>query len=144
MTAFDVGLITGCLVGVIGTYLLLLLAAAVADVQPDTMNGQSRLRVTSAVVALLVVGGISYALKLDKAGAILLLFISVLVIAKLGGFKCGFVASGVAAALLSILFLPPIGSLWVFDSTNRLTLTLFLLIAIVGSRLIGASKRLPG
>ena len=144
MSSFDVGLIIGCLVGVIGTYLLLLLAAAVSYVQPDTRNGLSRRRVTYATVALLLVGGVSYALKLDKAGALLLLFLSVLVIARLEGFKCGFIASGVAAALLSFLFLPPVGSLWVLGSDNRLALALFLLITTVGSRLIGARKSLPG
>ncbi len=144
MTSFDAGLIIGCLVGVMGTYLLLLLAASVSGVQPDKMNGQSRRRAAIAVVALLLVSGVSYALKLDKAYAILLLFLSVLVIAKLEGFKCGFLASGVAAALLSFLFLPPVGSLWVIGTDNRLVLALFLLITTVGSRLIGARKSLPG
>ncbi len=70
-------------------------------------------------MALLAVGSFSYLLKLDKVGGILLLLLLVLVIARMGGFRYGIVASVVAALLLSFLFLPLIGSLWVFGSDDR-------------------------
>lgn len=87
------------------------------------------------MVILLLVGGVSYTLKLDKMVAVLLLLSSVLVIARLAGLICGMAASVVGAGLLSILFLPPIGSLSVASSEDRLALAVFLLAAAAGSGL---------
>jgi len=53
------------------------------------------------------------------------------------------VASVIAALLLSVLFLPPIGSLWVVGSDDQLALALFFLSTIVGTGL-GGKKSLPG
>jgi K+-sensing histidine kinase KdpD len=144
VSSFVAGLITGCVIGVGGTTLLLLFVATLTDGYSDKMYELSLRGVACAAIALLAVAGLSYTMKLDKAGAILLLSLSVLVIAKLGGFRYGIGASVVAAMLLSLLFLPPIGILWVIGSDNRLALVLFLLSTIVGSRLIGGKKRLPG
>ena len=144
VSSFVAGLITGCVIGVSGTALLLLFVATLTDGYSNRMYELSLRGIACAAVALLAVTGLSYTLKLDKAGAILLLSLSVLVIAKLGGFRYGIGASVVAAVLLSFLFLPPIGSLWVIGSDNRLALVLFLLSTIAGSRLIGGKKRLPG
>jgi K+-sensing histidine kinase KdpD len=124
--------------------LLLLFVATLTDGYSNSMHELSLRGVACAALALLAVAGLSYTMKLDEAGAILLLSLSVLVIAKLGGFRYGIGASVVAAMLLSLLFLPPIGSLWVIGSNNRLALVLFLLSTIAGSRLIGGKKRLPG
>lgn len=144
MSSFVAGLITGCVIGVGGTALLLLFAATLTDGYSNRMYELSLRGVAFAALALLAVAGLSYTMKLDEAGAILLLSLSVLVIAKLGGFRYGIGASVVAAMLLSLLFLPPIGSLWVIGSNNRLALVLFLLSTIAGSRLMGGKKGLPG
>ena len=73
----------------------------------------------------------------------LLLLLAVLAIARLAGMAAGVAASGLAAGILSYFFLPPIGSLKVLYPGDRIVLTLFLLSAILGSRLIGNRQRQP-
>ncbi len=139
MDSFMMGLLTGCMVGVGGTLFLLILIAQ-TNRQRDMVNELSPRRVVFSTVALFSVAGVSYTLELDKTSATLLLLLSVLVIARVAGIKGGIAASVVAAVLLSFLFLPPIGSLWVISPGNRFALALFLLITVVGSRLVGEEK----
>jgi len=66
----------------------------------------------------------------------LLLLLAVLAVSKLEGLLNGLIATAIAALLLAWLF-PPDGSLMIRSSSDRLALALFLLVATVGSRLIG-------
>ena len=140
---FAAGMMVGCLVGVISA-VLLLFVSTLTDERSDRKGELSLRGLVCAAVTLLAAGEFSHILKLDKNSGTLLLLLSVLVIARLGGFRYGIVASVIAALLLSFLFLPPIGSLWVIGSDDQLTLTLFLLSTIVGSGLVGGKKSLPG
>jgi K+-sensing histidine kinase KdpD len=49
----------------------------------------------------------------------------------------GLIATAIAALTLGFWFLPPVGSMTITSSSDRLALALFLLIATLGSRLIG-------
>jgi K+-sensing histidine kinase KdpD len=143
MGSYVAGLVTGCLLGVGGTLLLLLLGLSFSG-QFSTPFKTNSLRGHVYVVAVLIaVSGIAYLLKLDKESAMLLLLLAVLAIAKQGGLVHGLVASAMAAVILSFLFMPPVGSLFIKGSDDRLALALFLLIAALGSRLIGQHRKLP-
>jgi K+-sensing histidine kinase KdpD len=143
MGSFVAGLVTGCLLGVSGTLLLLLLGLSLSG-QFSTLFKTNSLRGhVYAAAVLITVSGIAYLLKLDKESAMLLLLLAVLAVAKQGGLVYGLAASAMAAVLLSFLFMPPVGSLFIKGPDDRLALALFLLIAAVGSRLIGQQRKLP-
>ncbi len=67
----------------------------------------------------------------------LLLLLVVLAISKLEGLLNGFIATAVAAYTLAFWFFPPNDTLGIRSLSDRLALALFLLIAIVGSRMVG-------
>jgi K+-sensing histidine kinase KdpD len=143
MGSYIAGLVTGCMLGVSGTLLLLFLGLSLSG-QFSTLSKTNSPRgyVYSAAV-LIAVSGIAYLLKLDKESAMLLLLLAVLAVAKQGGLVHGLVASAMASLMLSFLFMPPVGSLFVKGPDDRLALALFLLIAALGSRLIGQHRKLP-
>jgi K+-sensing histidine kinase KdpD len=138
MNGFLAGLITGCLVGVVATLLLLVVVAGSHGAEHPTSNQKPDRRVFFATLGLLAVCGASYAMNLEKS-ALITLLLSVLLIAKLGGTKRGIAAAGLAAGMLA-WFLPPNGSLWVSGLDNRLALILFILGTIVGSILMEGKK----
>ena len=70
----------------------------------------------------------------------LLLLLAVLAVSKLEGLLNGLIATAIAALILAWFF-PPDRSLMVRSSSDRLALALFLLIATLGSRLIGRRER---
>lgn len=137
MQGFLAGLLTGCLIGIAGTLLLLLLAAGISKEHPS--NGRW-FSVRGMLFVLLGTPGVAIAsqsLGLRRSIAVLLLMVAVLIIAKLHGLVYGLAASAVAALALSVLYLPPIGSLLVVRANDQLLLALFLLSGILGSRIIG-------
>jgi len=71
----------------------------------------------------------------------LLLLLAVLAISKLEGLLSGLIATAIAALILVFWFFPPVGTMLVKSSSDRLALALFLLIATLGSRLIGRQER---
>jgi hypothetical protein len=77
------GLATGCLLGVAGTFLLILLATALSNKVPGTSDELSPRGLVYPVTALFAVAGVSYSLKFDKAVVMLLILLTVLAIAKL-------------------------------------------------------------
>ncbi len=143
MVPFTAGLATGCLIGVSGTLLLLFLASALSEKRPWGKLAFSSRKLGAAAVVLLAVAGICYVLEFNEAASVLLLLLSVLAIAKLGGLATGVTASVLAAGMLSYFVLPPIGSLKVMYPNDRMVLALFLLSAILGSRLIGDKRTQP-
>ena len=70
----------------------------------------------------------------------LLLLLAVLAISKLEGLLSGLIATAIAAMILGWDF-PPIDSLAVKSSSDRLALALFLVIATLGSRLLGRREK---
>jgi len=71
----------------------------------------------------------------------LLLLLTVLAVSKLEGLLSGLIATAIAALILTFWFFPPFGSLMIRSSSDRLALALFLLIATLGSRMIGGRER---
>jgi K+-sensing histidine kinase KdpD len=134
MNGFLVGLITGGLVGVVVTLLVLVIVAGSQSAERSATNHTSQRKVFFGALALLALCGACYTQNLEKSALLALLF-SVLLIAKLGGSKRGIAAAGIAAVMLA-WFLPPNGTLWVSGLDNRLALILFILGTIVGSILM--------
>jgi len=138
MSSFLGGLITGSLIGVVVTLLVLMIVAGVRGLE-NTAEGRVRNRkVFLAALVLLVVCGVCYTLDLEKS-ALLALLLSVLLIAKLGGSSRGIAAAGIAAVMLA-WFLPPNGSLSVTGMDNRLALALFVLGTVVGSIVVEGNQ----
>ncbi|HJY87931.1 MAG TPA: hypothetical protein VKE24_13940 [Candidatus Acidoferrales bacterium] len=102
---FAAGMMVGCLVGVISAVLLLFIST-LTDQHRDKKSELSLGGVVGTVVALLATGGLSYLLKINKNSATLLLLLSVLLIARLGGFRYGIVASVIAPLLLFVCSYP--------------------------------------
>jgi K+-sensing histidine kinase KdpD len=137
MPNFLAGLVTGCLIGIAGTLLLILLAAGISKERP--VNGRW-FSVRGMLFVLLGTPGVaiaSHSLGLRRSVAVLLLMVAVLIIAKLHGLVYGLAASAAAAVALCFLYLPSIGSLLVLRTNDQLLVALFLLSGILGSRIIG-------
>ena len=138
MSSFRGGLITGSLIGVVVTLLVLMIVAGVKG-PGNTAEGQvPNRKVFLGAPVLLAVCGVCYTLDLEKS-ALLALLLSVLLIAKLGGSKRGIAAAGIAAVMLA-WFLPPNGSLTVTGLDNRLALALFVLATVVGSIVVEGNQ----
>ena len=70
----------------------------------------------------------------------LLLLLAVLLVSRLEGLVNGLIATAIAALILCFWFFPPVGSLIIKSSSDRLALALFLLLATLGSRLVGRQE----
>jgi K+-sensing histidine kinase KdpD len=138
MGSFLSGLITGSLIGVVVTLLVLMIVSGVKDPENTAVGQVPNRKVFLAALVLLGVCAVCYTLDLEKS-ALLALLLSVLLIAKLGGSKRGIAAAGIAAVLLA-WFLPPNGSLTVSGLDNRLALALFVLGTVVGSIVVEGNQ----
>jgi two-component system sensor histidine kinase KdpD len=137
MGSFAAGLVAGCLLGVGGTFLLLSIGVAFS------VDGTRMFRVRSlpgtllSTIALLCIAAFCHRLGIGKDASMLLLLLAVLGVSRLEGLVNGLIATAIAALTLGFWFLPPVGSMTITSSSDRLALALFLLIATLGSRLIG-------
>jgi K+-sensing histidine kinase KdpD len=138
LNGFVAGLITGILIGAIATLFVLVLVARSSERDADSPKQASHSKLFIAALISLVLCGTCYAFDLEKS-ALLVLMLSVLLIAKLGGSKQGILVSGIAAVVLAY-FLPPNRSLWVSGLDNRLTLALFVLGTLVGSIVVEGNR----
>lgn len=138
MSSFLAGLITGGLIGVILTLLVLMIIAGAKGQDSASTEQVPNRKVFLATLALLAICGVCYTLGLEKS-ALLALLLSVLLLAKIGGSKRGIVVAGIAAVLLA-WFLPPNGSLSVSGLDNRLALALFVLGTVVGSIVVDGNQ----
>ena len=141
MGGFTAGLVAGCLLGVSGTFLFLSIGAAFS------VEGARMFRVRSlpgtllSTIVLLCTAAFCHRLNIGKDASMLLLLLAVLAISKLEGLLSGLIATAIAALILVFWFFPPVGTMLVKSSSDRLALALFLLIATLGSRLIGRQER---
>ena len=94
-----------------------------------------------STIVLLCTAAFCHRLNIGKDASMLLLLLAVLAISKLEGLLSGLIATAIAALILVFWFFPPVGSMLVKSSSDRLALALFLLIATLGSRLIGRQER---
>ena len=138
MSSFLAGMITGSLIGVVVTLLVLMIVAGIKDPDSSSAGRVPRRKLFLAALVLIGVCGVCYTFDLEKS-ALLALLLSVLLLAKLGGSKGGIAAAGIAAVLLA-WFLPPNGSLSVMGLDNRLALALFILGTVVGSIVVEGNQ----
>lgn len=137
MGGFTAGLVAGCLLGVCGTLLLLSMGAAFSGTDVRVLRVRSFPGTLLSTFALLCIAAFCHQLNIGKDASMLLLLVAVLVVSKLTGLVNGLIATAIAALILGFWFFPPVGSLMIKSSSDRLALALFLLIATIGSRLIG-------
>jgi len=138
MSSFVAGLVTGCLIGIVATLLVLMIIAGAKGTESASAVQVPNRKVFLAALALLAACAVCYTFNLEKS-ALLALLLSVLLLAKLGGSKRGIVAAGIAAVMLA-WFLPPNGSLSVIGLDNRLALALFVLGTVVGSIVMDGNR----
>jgi two-component system sensor histidine kinase KdpD len=141
MGGFTAGLIAGCLLGVCGTFLMLSIGAAFSADRARVFRVRSLPGTLLSTIVLLCTAAFCHRLNIGKDASMLLLLLAVLAISKLEGLLSGLIATAIAALILVFWFFPPVGTLLVKSSSDRLALALFLLIATLGSRLIGRQER---
>jgi K+-sensing histidine kinase KdpD len=127
---------------VCGTFFLLSISAAFS------VNGSRAFRLRSipgtilSTIALLFLAFICHRLSIGNDASMLLLLFAVLAISKLEGLLNGLIATAISAVILAYWFFPPSGFM-IRSSSDRLALALFLLLATLGSRLIGGRDNIP-
>ncbi len=139
MGGFTSGLVAGCLLGVCGTFLLISLSAAFSVERTRLFRVRSLTGTLLSTIVLLFIAAFCQRLSIAKDASMLLLLLAVLFISKLEGLLNGLIATAIAALILAWIF-PPDGSMMIKSSSDRLALALFLLIATLGSRLIGRGE----
>jgi len=140
MGGFSAGLVTGCLLGVCGTFLLLSISTAFSAERARVFRVRSVPATILATVVLLFIAAICHRMGIGKDASMLLLLFAVLGVSKFGGLTNGLIATVVAALILAYWFFPPEG-LMITSSSDRLALALFLLLATLGSRMLGNHNR---
>jgi K+-sensing histidine kinase KdpD len=93
-----------------------------------------------STIVLLCIAAFCSRLGIGKDASMLLLLLAVLAVSRVEGLLSGLIATAIAALILAWVF-PPAGSMLVKSSSDRLALALFLLIATLGSRVIGRRER---
>jgi K+-sensing histidine kinase KdpD len=136
MGGFTAGLATGCLLGVCGTFLLLSIGAAFSGEGARVLHLRSFPGILLSTIALLCIAAFCHRFQIGKDASMLLLLLAVLAVSKMQGLLSGLIAVATAAVILIVWFLPPLGSVMIRSSSDRLALALFVLIASLGSRLI--------
>jgi len=136
MGGFTAGLVAGCLLGVSGTFLLLSLSAAFSVDRARLFRLRSLPGTLLSTIVLLFIAAFCQRLSIGKDASMLLLLLAVLAVSKLEGLLNGLIATAIATLILAWTF-PPDGSVMIKSSSDRLALALFLLLATLGSRLIG-------
>jgi K+-sensing histidine kinase KdpD len=140
MGGFTTGLVAGCLLGVCGTFLMLSLGAAFSVERTRVFRVRSLPGTLLSAIALLCIAAFCHRMNIGKDASMLLLLLAVLAISKLDGLLSGLIATAIATLILGWDF-PPLGSLAVKSSSDRLALALFLLIATLGSRYLGRREK---
>src|ERR1700678_1415519 len=87
-------------------------------------------------LAIAVLTFASYKLQFNTATVVLLYLLVVVLQSLAGGFVASAIIAAAAAACLDFFFLPPILSLRISDPFNVLALFVFLVIALVVTRLV--------
>ena len=140
MGGFTAGLVTGCLLGVCGTFLLLTLGTAFSSERARFFRVRSVPGTLLSSVALLLIAAFCHRMNVGKDASMLLLLLAIMCISKVEGLVNGLIAAVISVFALSFWFFPPVG-LAIRSSSDRLALALFLLIAALGSRMIGRHER---
>jgi K+-sensing histidine kinase KdpD len=142
MGGFTAGLVTGCLLGVCGTFVLLTLGTAFSVERARYFRVRSVPGTILSTIVLLLIAVFCRRMNIGNDASMLILLLAVLCISKVEGLINGLIAAVISAFLLAFWFFPPVG-LAVRSSSDRLALALFLLIAALGSRVIGRQEKSP-
>lgn len=130
------GFAGGFLVGaavILGAFLL---ADAIANkFSEEVKRSTIQLRIGAGAV-LLGLTGASRVLHLDKASAMLLLLVPIFLFARTNGFVDALGMTALSVGLLAFWFLPPVGSWYINDPSDRVSLGLFIGSALFGSNLM--------
>jgi K+-sensing histidine kinase KdpD len=137
MGGFTAGVVAGCLLGVCGTFLLLSLGAAFSVDRARVFHVRSLPGTLLSTIVLLCIAAFCRELSIGKDASMLLLLLAVLVVSRLEGLLNGLIATTIAAVILVFWFFPPVGTAMIRSSSDRLALSLFLLLGALGSRLLG-------
>lgn len=140
MGGFTAGLVAGCLLGVVGTFLLLTLGTAFSGERGRYFRVRSVPGTLLSTMALLLIAAFCHRMNIGKDAGMLILLLAILCISKIEGLLNGLIATVISAFLLAFWFFPPVG-LAIRSSSDRLALALFLLIGTLGSRVIGSQER---
>jgi K+-sensing histidine kinase KdpD len=140
MGGFTAGLVTGCLLGVCGTFVLLFVSTAFSGDGVRVFRVRSVPGTVLSTIALLLIAAFCHRMGIGKDASMLLLLFAVLAVSKFEGLLNGLIATVIAALILAYWFFPPAG-LMITSSSDRLALALFLLLATLGSRMLGGNKR---
>jgi K+-sensing histidine kinase KdpD len=140
MGGFTAGLVTGCLLGVCGTFLLLTLGTAFSSERTRLFRVRSIPGTILSTVVLLLLAAICHRMNVGKDASMLFLLLAVLCISRVEGLMNGLIATVISSFTLAFWFFPPAG-LAIRSSSDRLALALFLLIATLGSRVVGRHER---
>jgi len=141
MGGFTAGLVTGCLLGVSGTFFLLSLGAAFSGEGAHLFHLRSFPGTILSTIVLLCIAAFCHRMNIGKDASMLLLLLAVFGVSKLEGLLNGLIATVIASLILMFWFFPPFGSITVRSLSDRLALALFLLLATLGSRMIGRQER---
>lgn len=123
-----------------GTFLLLTLGTAFSSEGSRYFRVRSVPGTILSTIVLLLIAAFTRRMNIGNDASTLILLLTVLCISKIEGLINGLIATVISAYLLTFWFFPPVG-LSVRSSSDRLTLALFLLIATLGSRMIGRQDR---
>jgi K+-sensing histidine kinase KdpD len=137
MGGYTAGLVTGCLLGVCGTFLLLTLGTAFSGEGVRLFRVRSVPGTLLSTVVLLLIAAFCHRMNIGKDASMLLLLLAVLSISKVEGLMNGLIATVISVFTLAF---PPAG-LAIRSSSDRLALALFLLIATLGSRMVGRQEK---
>lgn len=137
MGAFTAGMVAGCVLGVCGTFLMLSLGTAFSAEHARLFRLRPLPGALLSVMVLLCMAAFCHRMSIGKDASMLLLLLIVLVISKLEGVLNGLVATSITALILVFGFFPPAASVLIRSSSDNLALALFLLIATLGSCLLG-------
>src|SRR5262245_45024050 len=117
------GATTGFLMGVSGTFLVLVIAGALPDRYPSLVKRiPSRWLLAFSVAIIVSFCLLSHAMLWGKTATTLLLLLFVLAASEIAGLPIGLFSSAVAALTLSLIIFPPIGSFWIEQPRDRLEL----------------------
>lgn len=140
MGGFTAGLVTGCLLGVCGTFLLLTLGTAFSSERARLFRVRSIPGTLLSTVVLLLIAAICHRMNVGKDASMLSLLLAVLCISRVEGLINGLIATVISCVALDFWFFPPAG-FSIRSSSDRLALALFLLIATLGSRMVGRQEK---
>ncbi len=139
-TAFVLGSLLGFIACLVLIFLLVYLAGLLAggsnQKSPADIPAVSHLvRIGMSLLFVSAVAGACYVAQSRQMHAFLFLLLSVFLTAKFGGRIASLAASAAAAIVLTLLFLPPVGSLQIERPTDQRAMAIFLLSTLVISML---------